>query len=136
MRQYRKNSRSSIRASGGSGRRRRPRPGRPSATRRSTPVLPRARRDFRADEVFITEPQRVPQTQPDKMRHLVNKDPWKLGACAIERDPPVPQKRTGVHGPAAVPQAGCGFDPYRGAGQRRHSSQNGGDEGWAADERR
>ena len=122
---YRKNSRSSTPASAVFGPRHRP------ATQRILPPLRAPSqfpaspcRDFRAHQVLITESRRVTQPQPDEVRHLVNENPRKLRARAIQSDPPFAQKRPRMHRARAGPAVRSPVHPYRLATERRHAAQN------------
>ena len=81
-------------------------------------------RDFRAHQLLITESRRVTQPQPDEVRHLVNENPRKLRARAIESDPPFAQKRARMHRAAAVPQPAHRSDPHRRPAAAPASAQN------------
>ncbi len=50
-----------------------------------------------AHHFFEAVPHPVSQAQPDEMSYLVNQNPWKFHPPAIERDAPLPQKRSRVN---------------------------------------
>ena len=78
-------------------------------------------REFRAQDVFVSEAAAVPQAQPDEMRHLVYENTGELGASAVERDTAFPEERSAVYRPAAIVQAAYGLHGNGKAGERRHT---------------
>src|ERR1022692_3206093 len=70
--------------------------------RAPTELPPGGARDFRAPHVLIASPHGVTQPQPDEVRHFVDEYPRQLRARAIQDDPPLAQKRPGMHRPAPV----------------------------------
>ena len=70
---------------------------------------------------LVAKTHRIAQPQPDEMCYLVDENPGKLRARAVQSDSPFAQKRPRMHRPAPVPQTGHEIDPHWRTGQRWHT---------------